>query len=40
MKPNLCRIESSTTLDSVRRAGRSMVSVVTSAAEKKKLKVA
>src|SRR6266404_2173175 len=39
MKPNPCRIEASTALDSVRSACRSMVSVITSAAEKKKLKL-
>ena len=39
MKPNPCRIESGTALDFVGSACRSMVSVITSAAEKKKLKL-
>src|SRR5712671_6692816 len=39
MEPNPCRIEANTALDSVRTACRSMVSVITSAAEKKKLKL-
>ncbi len=39
MKPNPCRIDSSTALDWARSGGRSMVSVITKAAEKKKLKL-